>query len=122
MNKRFNPHECPAVAPESTFNPVWCLHATTIEGTSLGAILAAFASGKPEDLAECEEDVIELAHRISDCLEVFAAYWRGISNRLDPKTVAESQRFMNELVRLAFDLQAAIALAREHAEQGGRHE
>lgn len=101
---------------------MWCLRATTIEGTSLGAILAAFASGKPEDLAECEEAVDKLANRLNDALDVLAAYWSGTSSRLDSKAGAEAQRLMNELVRLVFDLQAVVALAREHAEEGGRHE
>lgn len=122
MTKRFNPSNTIVETPEKDFDPGACLLDSTASRTSMGAILAAFASGQPEDIVECEEDVEQLSSRLNDILDVLAAFWSGTSNRLDPKTVASAQQLANELVRVAFDLQAAVSLACEYCKEGGRHE
>ena len=107
---------------EGKFDPLASLTAETIENTELGPVLAAFAMGKPQDLIACAEEIHDLARGLSDCLDVYAAFWQGETALLAPEKVGKPRACTSNLVRAVFDLQAALAYAYQLRKEGGSHE
>lgn len=90
---------------------------------SMGRILGAVAARDLEALANCHDDLHSFASGLADCQDVLAL--------LDPEEVCraygsgklrEALMFLNDLVRVVFDLRGGVeAAARFSGSEGGRH-